>query len=166
MKALLLALFLIPGFAKADVSVPRSKQYLRTVFDVAGGGNIGQHNLGVNMPAGAILTNAWAYINTQFASSGSESLGFGCAGTNEIMALNSVKNIPAATVLSSLLGSVQPGVGGNGAFIGQNIVANGGSFLYDGGFGSTPTSCQVYATVSGGNYSAGKATLIVEYFMP
>lgn len=166
MKALLLALALIPSLSFADVSVPRSKQYLWTVFDVAAnGGGIGTHNQGAYLPAGAVLTNEWVYINTQFASSGTESLSFGCAAAADIMAANSVKNIQANAAISALLGSVQPGQGGNSAFIGANIVANGGVFQYNGGFGSIPTACQVTATVATTKYTAGKATLIIEYFV-
>lgn len=167
MKAILIALaLLVPSLSFADVSVPRSKQYLWTVFDVsANGGILGTHNQGVYLPAGAIITQEWVYIDQQFASSGTESLGFGCVGATDLMASNSVKNIAATTVISSLLGSVQPGTAGNGSFIGQAIVANGGSFLYNGGFGSIPAACQVTALVSTTKYTAGKATLIVEYFV-
>lgn len=167
MKALLLALALIPTLAFADVSVPRSKQYLWTVYDVAqAGGSSTAHPLGVKMPAGAIITDAWLYINTQFAASGTESLAFQCAGTRDIMAYNSVKNVAPDRVFQAHLGATLFGVTGSSAVIGES--ANLNAIALNAGYGSIPTACDVSAIVRGDSgytpYTAGKATLIIEYF--
>lgn len=166
MKALLLVLALLPSFAFADVSVPRAKQYLWTVYDVSrDGGQSTAHALGAYMPAGAIITDSYMYINTQFAASGTESLAFQCAGTDDLMDFNTVKSVTADKVYQSHLGNTQIGVGGSAGFIGQGQSA----IALNAGVGSIPTSCEVNAIVRSASgytpYTAGKATLIVEYFI-
>lgn len=167
MKTLLLVLSLIPNFAFADASVPRAKQYLSAIYDVAiAGGSSVSHNLGMQLPAGAIITNSWLYINTQFAASGTESLAFQCAGTNDLMAYNSVKNVFKDRVFQGNLGATLFGVGGSNAVIGENANAN--VIALNAGYGSVVSACAVKAVVRGDvgytPYTAGKATLIVEYF--
>jgi hypothetical protein len=163
MKALLLILALFPSLSFADASVPRSKQYLWTVYDVANGGGVGTHNLGVSLPKGAVITAEWVYINTQFASGGTESLSFGCGGTDNLLWPNSVKNITMNSYLNAHLGTTAFGAGGVASVIGANIVVNGGSGSLS-SYGSVPSACQVYAKVATSPYTAGKATLIIEYF--
>src|SRR5437016_209596 len=111
MKALISLCFFLPSVAFADVSVPRAKQYAYTVYDVAvSGGASVSHGIGLALPSGAIITNAWVYINTQFAASGTESLGISCAGSQDLVAYTPLKNIAADRVLSaSLAGSTYTG---------------------------------------------------------
>lgn len=168
MKTLLLALAFLPSLAFADASVPRAKQYLSAIYDVAvAGGSSVSHNLGMELPAGAIITNEWLYINTQFAASGTESLAFQCAGTNDLMAYNSIKNVSKDRVFQANIGATLFGVGGSSAVIGENANAN--VIALNAGYGSVPTTpCAVKAVVRGDSgytpYTAGKATLIVEFF--
>lgn len=168
MKLVILALSLFTSLAHADVSVPRAKQYLYTVYDVAqSGGESVAHPLNVSLPAGAIVTDAWVYINTQFSASGTESLAFQCAGTNDIMAYNSVKSITADKVLQGHLGATLFNVNaGADAVIGQSASANAQAL--NAGYGSAPSGCSISAVVRGDAgytpYTAGKATLIIEYF--
>lgn len=163
MKALVSLLLFIPSLCFADVSVPRAKQYLWTVYDVAqqGGASI-SHGQGVALPSGAVITAAWVYINTQFAASGTESLGISCNGTQDIMAYQSVKNIAADRMLSGVIATA--------SFTGATvpIVAVPTTLNLSQGFGTTPNGCNVTVDVRGNSgdtpYTAGRATAIVEYF--
>jgi hypothetical protein len=167
MRKFLLPFLLIANFAHADVSVPRAKQYLWTQLDATLNGAQGTHNMGVYLPAGAIITDAYLYINTQFASSGTDSLAFGCSSTTDLMAYNSVKNVALNKAYQAHSGSAQLGVTGSGSYIGE--VASAGLLDFSLGYGSIPTACQVTATVRTGGgftpYTAGNATFIVEYFL-
>lgn len=163
MKALLLALLLVPGFALADVSVPRAKQYAWTEYSVAQlGGESVPHALGMTLPAGAIITEMWAYIDTQFAASGTESLGLSCVGSQDLMAYTSVKNIAKDNLLSAKISA--------SAFTGAAapIPASPTVLNFSQGYGSIPSACNVIANVRGDAgytpYSAGKAIFIIEYF--
>lgn len=168
MKALIFALLFLPVLAQADVSVPRSKQYLWTTYDVSvlGGvsvpGSQNAINLGATMPAGAIITDVWIYINTQFAASGTESLALQCAGTQDLMAFTSVKNLAADRMLTSrMLGNTFNG----GAAL---VPASPTALNFSQGFGSIPADCNMSAVIQGTSgftpYTAGKLTAVVEYF--
>lgn len=171
MKALIFLVLFLPSIAFADVSVPRAKQYLWTTYDVSvlGGastpGSQRAINLGAILPAGAILTNMWVYINTQFAATGTESLGITCTGAAsapDLMAFTSVKNIAADRMLSA-------NVSGS-AFTGAAalIPASPTQLNLSQGFGSVPADCAVSAVIQGNSgftpYTAGSATVIVEFF--
>lgn len=163
MKALFFALFLFPLFAQADLSVPRSKQYAWSVYDVSVlGGSSTSHPLGLTLPGGAVVTDVWVYINTVFAASGTESLALQCAGTTDLMAYNSVKNLAVNNMLGGRLAGT---ASANSAVIGSN---GGGNAVALVGFGSIPSDCSVSAIVRGDSgytpYTAGKATFIIEYF--
>jgi hypothetical protein len=159
----LLPLFLIGSIAHADVSVPRAKQYLWTVYDVAqSGGQSVAHPLGVKLPAGAILTNAWVYINTAFTDSGTGSFAISCAGTRDIMDYNDI----TALSMNSMVGiaSLPNPFTGTASYIPQNMPA-AVSFASS---GSVVSACEVNAVVRGDSgyvpLTGGKATIILEYF--
>lgn len=160
-KFLLLFFITLPAFA--SVSVPRSKQYVWSVYDVAvSGGQSVPHPLGVSVPGSAIMTNAWVYINTQFAAAGTESLGISCLGSQNIMFYNTVKNVPKDRMFSAnLSGSTYTGAG---ALIPENASA----LNLSQGFTSVPVPCELTVNVRGDSgytpYTAGKATIILEYF--
>lgn len=167
MKTLILALFLVPWMAQADISVPRAKQYAYTVFDAsANGGNnglsAGSVSTGLTLQAGTVVTNAWVYIQTQFAASGSESFGVSCVGSQDIVAYQPVKNLAPNSIFGgqpvstlSNTSAVIPTLGYASALVPS---------------GSVPSACNVVVNVRGGAasgytpYTAGKATLILEYF--
>lgn len=163
MTALFSLLLFIPSVAFADVSVPRAKQYLWTQYDVStmGGASV-SHGMGVALPAGAITTSVWVYINTQFAASGTESLGISCNGSQDIMAYQPVKNIAADRLLSGVIAT--------GSFTGAAapIPTPPTTLNFSQGFGSTPNGCNVSFDFRGNAgdtpYTAGKATALIEYF--
>lgn len=159
MKALFLALIFLPQIAFADVSIPRSKQYAYTLFDVSQiGGAVGAHASGLTLPAGAIITNVWLYINTQFASSGTESLGVSCGGSQNIMAYTGIKNTAADRLLAaSISGSLFTGAA-------APLPASPTVDNLSQGFASVPSDCSLAFDVLTTGYTAGKATLILEYF--
>jgi hypothetical protein len=168
MKMLFTLFALLPSLAFADVSVPRSMQYLWTTYDVSrDGGASTAHSLGAYMPAGAVVVSEYVYINTQFAASGTESLAFQCAGTDDLMAFNAVKSITADQVLQAHLGTTNFNNGSASAVIGAD--ANATKVALNAGYGSIPTVCEVKAVVQSTSgftpYTAGKATLIVQYFL-
>lgn len=164
MKALISLLLFLPSLAFADVSVPRAKQYLYTVYDVStqGGASI-SHPMGVSLPAGSILTSVWIYINTNFAASGTESLGISCGGSQNLMSYMPVKNIAADRILSGVIAT--------GSFTGSAppIPVGATTLNFSQGFGSVVTSDCALSFDFRGNagdtpYTAGKATAIIEYF--
>lgn len=168
MKALISLLLFLPCLAFADVSVPRSKQYAAVVYDVSvlGGATAvpsNAINLGASLPAGAIITDFYVYINTQFASSGSESLAIQCAGTRDLMDYTSIKNVAADRLLASRVAEYTF----NGA---SSLVPTGvaSPLNFAQGFGSVPSGCNLTAVLRGDAgqtaYTAGKLTAIVEYF--
>lgn len=173
MKALILALFLIPAFAQADVSVPRAKQYLYTTYDVSvlGGATIplGQNiiNLGATMPAGSVISDVWVYINTQFAATGTESLALQCAGNQDLMAFTPLKNVaPDRYFVSRVLGNTFNDSAPLLPASPVNINASQG-------YGTVPVAsnangCNVSVEINGLSgytpYTAGKLTAIIEYF--
>lgn len=165
MKALIFALLFAPIFAQADVSVPRSKQYIYALYDIGGGASGASvvHGLGVSVPAGAVITDAWVYINTQFAASGTESLAVGCLGTSNVMGYNTVKNLAANNLFQGHLGATAASTASliiGGATPATAFDANA--------VASVPAACEVAVTVRGDAgytpYTAGKATVILEYF--
>lgn len=164
MKALIALAVFLPSLAFADVSVPRAKQYAWTQYDVAlqGGASVA-HAQNLALPAGAIITNVWVYINTQFAASGTESLGISCAGSQDIMAYSSVKNLPVDRMLAGRLNAD----GGTGAA--APIPASPTALNLSQGYNSVPSGCNVTVDVRNGGaaytpYTAGKMTALIEYF--
>lgn len=163
MKALISLLLFLPSLAFADVSIPRAMQYGWTTYDVSrdGGASVA-HTIGLTLPAGAIVTRTWVYINTQFAASGTESLGISCGGSQNIMAYSSVKNVAADRMLSGVIAT--------GSMVGATapLPASPTVLNLSQGFNSVPSDCSVSFDVQSTSgftpYTAGKATLITEFF--
>lgn len=163
MKYLVSLAMFLPCLAFADVSVPRAKQYLWSKFDVSQqGGDSVSHGMGVALPAGSVISSVFVYINTQFASSGTESLGISCNGSQDIMAYQPVKNIAADRVLSGVIAT------GSFTAAAAPIPTPPTTLNYSQGFGSTPNGCNLSFDVRGASgfspYTAGAATALIEYF--
>ncbi len=163
MKSLLFLILFLPSIAFADVSIPRAKQYAYTVFDVSqvGGASI-PHPQNLTLPAGSIITNAWLYINMQFAASGTESLGVSCGGSQNILAYTPIKSVAADRMLSGVIAT--------GSFTGAAALLPVAPTVLDlsRGFGSIPVDCSLSFDVRGDAgytpYTGGKGTLILEFF--
>lgn len=154
-------LFCLP--ALADVSVPRAKQYAWFNYSVPNsGGESAPHAVGLTLPAGGIITNMWVYINTQFAASGTESLGISCAGSQDLMAYSSIKTTAKDRIFAANISG--------STFIGAAAPIPFSKTILDfsQGYGSIPSACDVVVNVRADNgytpYTAGSLTTIIEYF--
>lgn len=163
MLKFILPLFLMASFAHADVSVPRAKQYAWFTYDLSSNSGASvPHAMGLVIPAQGVITNMWVYINTQFAASGTESLGISCAGSQDLMAYTTIKNIGADHVMSARIsGATFDGTA-------APIAATPTVLALNTGFVSVPSDCSVVVNVRGDAgytpYTAGKLTGIIEYF--
>lgn len=164
---LLAALFLSLIFtqaAHADLSVGLSKKYARVIYDVSlNGGASTSHSLSAQMPAGAVITDLYVYINQAFTDSGTGSLALQCAGTRDLMAY---RDITANSINDMFSTQVAHTNYTSGAMIG----ASGETSAAAAGIASVPAACQVTAVVRGDSgyvpLTAGKLTAIIEYFQP
>lgn len=150
--------------AYADLSVGLSKKYARVIYDVSlNGGGSTSHSLSAQMPAGAIVTDLYVYINQAFTDSGTGSLALECAGTRDLMAYRDI----TANSINDMF-SVQVAHTNNTAT--AMIGESGETSAAAAGIVSIPTSCQVEAVVRGDSgyvpLTAGKLTAIIEYFQP
>jgi len=163
MKALLILSLLFSVAAEASVSVPRAKQYAWFDYDVSrDGGQSVAHPLNLDLPAQAVLTGVYVYINTQFAASGTESIGISCVGSQDVMAY-----APMAALLKDRM---YAGLISASTFNGSAApIPNGASALnLSQGYGSVPSDCRVSVDVRGASgytpYTAGKMTGVIEFF--
>lgn len=141
-----------------------SKKYAKAVYDVAidGGSSTATKNLGVTLPAGAIITAIYVYINTRFTDSGTGSVALQCAGTQDLMAYQDMTAVP----IDSWFGRVaQATAFGTGGALIADAAALSGAYISG---ASVPTACAVTAVVRGDSgyvaQTAGKFTAIIEYF--
>lgn len=160
---LTLSLFLVP-VAKADLSVGLAKKYARVIYDVSlnGGGSV-SHDLDAQLPAGAVITDLWVYINEAFTDSGTGSIALQCAGTRDLMdwqdiTLYSVNQIYKARASSDSYTSA------------STSMLTAGSTATNAGIASVPSACNVTAVVRGDSgyvpLTDGKLTTLLEYFQP
>lgn len=145
-------------------AVGLARKSARFVYDVAvDGGESTEHDLGVELPAGAIITAVHLYINTAFTDSGSGSVALECAGTRDIMGYRDLTAYAQDTLISRVLQAV----GFEGTSIISEGVANPAALASSLG-ASVPTACDVTAVVrSDAGYvpqTAGKLTGAIEYF--
>ena len=161
---LALALFLSATTAHANLSVGVSKKYARVIYDVAqNGGESVSHDLDAVLPANAIITNQWIYINTAFTDSGTGSLAFECGATRNLMDWQDATSF-AQNDVYAVNRSQTTFNSASATFIlaGQAPAAAG--------IASVPAACSFKAVVrSDSGYVpllTGKATLLTEYFQP
>ncbi len=118
----------------------QSKKLMHSTFDVAvDGGTIGAIDLGEDLPANAIVTQAYFQIITQFTDAGSGTVALHCAGADDLFA--------AADITGSAAGTITSGV-----------PVGTAATMFDVG-----TACDVTATVAGADQSAGKMVIWIEY---
>lgn len=162
--ALFLGAVLFASPARADLSVGLAKKYARVIYDVAlNGGDSVSHNLDAALPADAVITDLWIYINTKFTDSGTGSLAFQCAGTRDLMDWQDITGQDVDDVYA---------VQRSGLTFNQSST----TFIPDptdgvqAGISSVVSACNVTAVVRGDSgyvpLTAGKATLLIEYFQP
>jgi hypothetical protein len=157
-------LFLSSNMAHATLSVGLAKKYARAVYDVSlNGGASTSHDLNAQLPAGAVITDFYVYINTAFTDSGTGSLAIQCSGTRDLL---DWQDITAASV-NYFYGSRRAQNTFNGSS--TTMVPESTSAVAV-GIGSVPSPCNVTAVVrSSSGYvplTAGKLTAVIEYFQP
>lgn len=121
-----------------------AKRVARAKFDYADGDlDVGSAGLGVSLPAKAIITRSYIYVETQLADTGTCTLAISCEDAN---------NIKTATDITGT---------GNGGFV--EGESDGAASNFKAAIAST---CEITATVADGGScvpSAGKGTVFVEY---
>lgn len=149
-----------------------ARKYAKVVYDVAldGGSSTANKSLGITLPADAIITGFYAYINTAFTKAGGgagvASVALQCGGTRNIMEYVNISSYAASNYMAKRLGDFSSQV-----LAGYNqptsLVRQNEPFLSD-AVASVPTACEVTAVVRGNSgyeaYTAGKFTAVIEYF--
>lgn len=164
MKLLLAFLMLFATTAHADLSVGLSKKYARVIYDVSlNGGSSTSHSLNAQLPAGAVITDLYVYINQAFTDSGTGSLALECYGSQDLMAYRDITSNSINDLFSTQIAHTSYTAA---AMIGQS----GETSAAAAGIASVPSACQVKAVVrSSAGYvplTAGKLTALIEYFQP
>lgn len=117
------------------------KRIARAVYDVAVDlGTIAAHPLGVSLPAGALVTQSWFYVVTQFTDTGSGTVALHCEDANNIYTAADITGISAGTITA-----------GNQTGVAADMTAAIGA------------ACELTATVATNAQTAGKLILFVEF---
>jgi hypothetical protein len=143
-----------------------ARKYAKVTYEPAvdGGASASENNMGIQLPAGAVITRAIFYVNTVFAGAGGGikggSVAFQCAGTRDLMEYQDIEAFPAASFLHSEVA---------GATFGANApIASGAPIRIQGLGQSVASACTIEAVVRGDSgdeaLSSGKGTLLIEYF--
>lgn len=145
-----------------------ARKYARAVYNVLfdGGSSGSEINLGVQLPAGAVVQQIFVYINTAFTLAGggaaTNSLALQCAGTRELIGYFNIKAIPADYGAQySVSGDARLQQFSSGSFI---PVSSDDKFVQ---VASVPTACNLTVVIRGSSgdeaFATGKASFIVEY---
>ena len=144
----------------------KARKYAKIIYDasVDGGASATNYDLGVKLPAGALITSMFAYVNTLFVEAGggggTGSVAFQCAGTRDLLEYQDLSSFPVKSYLNNRIASGSFGAG-------QLVLINQIPRIQPVG-SSVATACNVTAVVRGSSgdeaYTAGKLTMIIEYF--
>lgn len=147
-----------------------ARKYAKAVYDVSiqGGGSTA-HSLGTILPAGAVISRIYAYVNTAFTKAGGgagvASLALQCSGTRNLIDYQNISAVNKDYALDWSLG-INSGQNSNWAGSATFVRASADNLFVQ--VESVPTACTVNAVVRGDSgfepYSAGKLTTIIEYF--
>ncbi len=103
--------------------------------------DVGAHPMGVYLPAGAMVTQSWFSVQTQFVDSGSGTLAWHCEDANNLYTATDVTGITTATTTGASTGAASTMV--------KAIAAR----------------CQITATVGGVALTDGKMRFYVRYLL-
>ncbi len=106
------------------------------------GGSVAGHGLGVTLPAGAIITQDWYLVTTQFTDSGSGTIALSCEDANNILTSGDITGISANTITTGAST-------GSAATMVRAIAA----------------PCEITATVGGVTSLTGALTVFVRYIV-
>ena len=120
------------------------KQIAQATYDYskqgATAGATGTYDLGISIPANAIILQSWVYSITKPTTSASGTLAFKCQNTSDILATTAAASFAAA-----------------GASIDGSSTGAAAAFKY------ITAKCDIQAIVATGALTAGKVTAYVEY---
>ena len=102
--------------------------------------SIGNHSMGVSLPANAVIVRAFGHINHRFADSGPGSVQIGCEDAGNVLASGDITGALKNTVIS--------GVASGDASVMQSAIA---------------ASCVVTAAVGGAQPSSGDLSIYLQY---
>lgn len=118
-----------------------AKRVARVTYDVAvDGGGIGAADLGVDLPANALIQRSWFYVVTQFTDGGSGTVALHCEDANNIFT--------AADITGNA----------DGSFVSGNQTGEASTMT-----GAIASACDVTATVATATQTAGKLIVFIEY---
>lgn len=120
-----------------------TKKTIKVVYDVTANttlGETGTHGTGKYLPANAIITRSWIYINTLFVDSGSGTVAIQCEDANNILSAFDMTTRAAGL----LMDGVSTGTTGS---MTKSIAA----------------PCEIKVVVATAAQTAGKMTFYVEY---
>ena len=150
--------------AESNISV---KQVACAIFDTAkndssGVANtaIGAHGLGVFIPIGAVITDAWIDVKTSFTSAGTNAgtIAVKCEGAGDLvaaLAISDASNIWNAGVRGTLVGMTA--LDGNSLTRIANAAAVAATLI------KTTAEREITVTTAGQVLTAGKMAIFVEY---
>jgi hypothetical protein len=143
-----------------------ARKQARFVYDVAvdGGSSTADKGLGVDLPAGAVLTKVILYINTAFTDSGTGSLALKCSGNQDILGWSDITDLAINSMVIANYEDSQTNAPAGGLMFPEVASLTAVTTALN----SITTACEVTADVSGdAGYvplTAGKLTGIIEYF--
>lgn len=145
-------------------------KYVATaIFDTAGNDSsgaantaIGAHGLGVYIPIGAVITDAWIDVKTSFTSAGGNAatLAAKVEGAGDLVAAIAISNgtnVWNAGVRGTLVGATA--LDGNALTAIANAAAVAAALI------KTTAEREITITTAGQILSAGKLAVFVEYFV-
>ena len=138
-----------------------AKQSKLFSYEVAvdGGESTEDKDLGIDLPAGAVVTNVMVYINEKFTDSGTGSLKLECKGSGDILTYRDITLLNQNDLLNGQVAGASP------AFSSMIYQDTAAVTTYD----SIMTDCSLVARVRGDSgyvpLTGGKLTGIVEFFM-
>lgn len=142
-----------------------ARKYAKATYEPAvdGGNSNSENSLGIQLPAGAIVTRAIFYVNTAIEGEGGGikggSLAIQCAGDKDILAYIDPEQMPA--------GSFLHGEAAGANFAATTLISQAAPRIQ--GLGqSVSSACTLEVKVRGDSgdedLASGKGTLILEYF--
>lgn len=130
-------------------------------YSVYGGDSTADIDLGVDLPANAVVTKLFLYVNDRFTDSGTGSLQLYCESAEDLMAYRDMTVYANDAALFAGITYTAANSGGAGAIIGTGVSS---VTTYN----SIASSCSVKARVRGDSgyvpLTGGKLTGVIEYF--
>ncbi len=148
-----------------------ARKQARFVYDVSvdGGASTADIDLGVTIPAGAVITKLIVYINTAFTDSGTGSLALQCAGSQDLLGYVDITQFAMNTLLVGNYEDSQTNALASKVLIpGSAALGAQPTSIAASNINSVVSACTIEAVVRGdAGYvplTGGKLTGVAEYF--